>query len=339
MKLAKNLGQLSLIALITLLSACGGESSELNQYLPAGKRLTIVQQFNMSDSNRLQQTAEYQLNYTNDRLNRINVFDSSGTDNTWGTSDDNLYSYITCEFSGQLNQPLRDPAIEFYMPDPMQSSVNGKILMAILALRDYSQSLCSLGYQSDSSFIEKEFIPKINKDNQPLFIRTWNAQVISNKITGSKNKISMQIDDITLGDDLMECIDDKMVCDQLVFGFNNNQNNYQYINANYLADLKDKKLYEYIQQDGQLKTVNSYQYGTTAEDAMANVGALEKLGSRTYEYEKNQVNICTKNSEGVVENFSINTYEDKKIKQIDEYTSVNCAAEGAVQKRSIYHYQ
>lgn len=339
MNVFKKLVQLSLINTLALLSACGGGSDGSDQYLPNGKRLTTVQQFNMSDSNRLQQTADYQLSYANGRLNRINVFDSSGTDNTWGTSDDNLYSYITCEFSGQLDQPLRDLVLEFYMPNPMQSSVTGSILMAILALRDYSQSLCSLGYQSDRAFIEKEFISKINKDDQPFFMRIWDAQVISNKITGSKSKISIHIDDITLGDDLLECIEDNIVCDQLLFGLNNNQNNYQYINANYLADLKDKKLYEYTQQDGQLKAVNIYQYSTTAEEAIANVGALEKLGSRTYEYEKNQVNICMKNSEGVVENFSINTYEDKKIKQIDEYTPVNCAAEGAVQKRSIYNYQ
>lgn len=103
MNVFKKLVQLSLINALALLSACGGGSDGSDQYLPAGKRLTIVQQFNMSDSNRLQQTADYQLSYANGRLNRINVFDSSGTDNTWGTSDDNLYSYITCEFSGQLD--------------------------------------------------------------------------------------------------------------------------------------------------------------------------------------------------------------------------------------------
>ncbi|WP_026470143.1 hypothetical protein [Alkanindiges illinoisensis] len=336
MNVFKKLVQLSLINTLALLSACGGGSDGSDQYLPAGKKLTTVQQFNTSDGNRLEQTAEYQLSYTNGRLNRINVFDSSGTDNTWGTSDDNLYSYITCEFSGHLNQPLRDPALEFYMPNPMQSSVTGSILITSLGIKPYGRSLCSLGYNADISFKEQEFIPKLDNADKPFFIREWQADQIQGQIVKTQN--------ITYGPVSKQNIIDNedcssSVCDQAFLGFQNGRNQYQYLDENYLADIKDKKLYEYTQQDGQLKTVNIYQYGATPEKAMENVGALEKLGSLTYEYEKNQVNICTKNSEGLVESFSINIYEDKKIKQIDEYASVSCAAEDVVQKRLIYNYQ
>lgn len=338
MHLSKKLISLSIISTLSLLSGCGDGSTNVAYPLPASKVLTNIQQFTNSNLG-LVQDAQYQFAYANGRLSRINVFDAIGSDNVWGTSDDNLYSYTTCDFSGQLSQPVRDPALEFYIRNPMQSSVSGSIVSANLGIKDYSQSLCSLGYRADSSFMEKEFISKISDNNQPFFIREWQASQSQGQITKTESITYGPVSKQTILDN-EDC--SNITCDQTFLGFQNGRNQYQYLGKNYLADIKNKKLYEYVQQNGQLKTVNIYNYPDTPEIAVTNLNRQIKTGSIEYTYQSNQTRICHKNSEGIASALYVNTYQNGQITQAEAYANgvdqLACTPDDVVIKRTVYQY-
>lgn len=73
------------------------------------------------------------------------------------------------------------------MPNLMQSSVTGNILMASLGIKSYGQSLCSLGYNADISFKEHEFIPKLANADKPFFIREWQADQTQGQIVKTQS--------------------------------------------------------------------------------------------------------------------------------------------------------
>lgn len=325
-----------------LLSGCGGrnDNSQIHSPLNIAKKLKSIEVFQAEAPNsNLIKSQRYQFEYVNERVNRINLFDDIGIDQKWNTVDDKLYSYNTCEFSGRLNQPLRDPELEFHIPNPMESSVSGAILVATLGIKSYKQSLCSLGYDNDASFREQEFIPKLVPDNKPFFIREWSAIQSQDNVSGSEN-ISygpVSKDDVIAFENCSSS-----VCDKTLLGFQNGLKKYQYLGSDYVADIKSKKLYQYNRQNGQLKTVNIYRYDDTPEIAIANLNRQVKIGSRDYSYYNDQVRICENDGKGIPLASSVNTYLNEQIIQADIYAvgadKLSCSADDYVQERWIYHY-
>lgn len=306
------------------LSACGG-SNNSNQSQPvAAKLLDVIEDFSV-ENNQQTQTSLYKLSYGNGRLARVDFFDDSGVDKKWNTSDDSLYGYSTCEFSGKITEPVRDPSIEFTMPNnPWESSVTGSIIMAILGIKyRHYNSLCAMGYQDDQSFKEQEFNYKGEGDYQPVFYTKWQAKL--NQVNLSGTEISTYL-----------------LSEEFAKESEGSTKTYQYLGTDYLADVNNKKLFQYIKQNGQLKTINIYNYTDTPEIAVANLNRQVKTASVEYTYEGNQTRICHKDSDGTANALYVNSYHNGQITQAEAYAKgidqSACTADDVVIKRTVYKY-
>ncbi len=214
MNVFKKLVQLSLINTLALLSACGGGSDEAQDQPVTAKLLQSMTEFSFYNGKPIQNNW-YKFNYKNGRLIRVDFFNEKGVDKRWNTADDHLYGYSTCEFSGKINQSLRDPEVEFIWPrNPFGESVSDEILSANLGIAHlrYS-SLCALNYQKDQSFKEYEFKLTGNNNYAPFLFNQWQANIKQGKILSTEFTTS------------------------LINQTANNKKTYQYVGDNYIADL------------------------------------------------------------------------------------------------------
>ena len=335
--------RLACCSLLLGLSACNDNSNDSSSQPAPQKQLAYIETWTLnSQSKQLVQQENITVKYTNQRISEFNIYDDSGADKQWGTADDHVYSQVLCQFAGKTDAPVRDPALDFPLPQSFGSTVTGTILLTVLGIHERSKSLCALDYQQDANIIEQEFFQKLfepGKNNPAFYVYTWSAKTDAGVLKGTSTKVSDPYqNDQGNTPDIHEC-PQNVVCDLLALGLGNNLYNIDYYSSDLRVDPVRKKIYRYVHQNGRIDHITSVSYEGDVNAALAQLDTLPANLASQYHYSNNQIKICSGSGGTQI----LESYSNQHIVQRDYFNAgidnMDCTSDDVLVKREKYTYQ
>lgn len=330
-------------SLLLGLSACNDHSNDNANNSAPQKQLSAIETWTLDNqSKQLVQQENMTVKHANQRISEFNIFDDSGADKQWGTADDRAYSRISCQYSGKTPTPIRDPALDFPLPQPFGSTVTGTIRLAVWGIHERSNSLCALDYQQDAKIIEQQFFPKLfeaGKSNPAFYMYTWSAKTDAGVLKGTSTKLSYPfLNNQGNSPDIPACPQNE-VCDLLVMGMGNNLYNIDYYDNKLSIDPVRKKIYHYGYQHGRIDRITGFSYEGDVNTAIAQLNTLSASFSSQYHYSNNQIKICSDSGSPQI----LESYTGQQLVQRDYLDAgadkMTCTSDDVLVKREKYNYQ